>query len=655
MVRGCCLLFAFFIGGCATTTPPSQIRAVTRTPITAITDETLAIDYAAERSYRQGKSPIRLGLAFSGGGTKAAMFAHGVLHGLHNAGILQRVDAISTVSGGSYAAYWYFTKLIASRDEGFPSSGIFDDCLPTWWTKYDKLGVDHPLQIAMSRAENREYLENPDPRVISLPACPDENHFVARQGDPFRWQAHLARWPDVFRETPTPLTGDRQGRPNKEIREGLFAGLFIEPFTQLFRHKSSIPRLYQWGIERAWGLNPAIRNENAVYRAKRESDKWQYTNAAPLDGSHPARVDPTRVNWQALRSLYTHSATDGFPRQVPLWILNTNSGGKTPDSKANVRRIFELTPFGTGGEEFGYVNSIDAPLIEDLGTSVRASAGFADAQGLTRIASKIVDFVSFFVPGARWGVPVEVIKTSGEKIKLRLSDGGGAENLGLISLLRRGVKDIILVDAAEDVEGNMEDLCAVKEALGSDILLNFPTLQNFDQVCSGKLAYNLSDWKSPVVRGTATWKRDGVAVRESRIWLIKAAWNQNLLRKTYNEKKCGNIGYADCFLTVFYAHNTVFNIAGKDDPSMNMAFPQLPTAGSTINASSYLFWGYRELGRSMARQLDWDTTDGRLQSINPECYQRAATRIKKNRPYWQNDRRSLEPCPAAIATTAQSK
>ena len=37
----------------------------------------------------------KIGLALSGGGTKAAVFAHGVLHGLNDAGVLPHVDVIS--------------------------------------------------------------------------------------------------------------------------------------------------------------------------------------------------------------------------------------------------------------------------------------------------------------------------------------------------------------------------------------------------------------------------------------------------------------------------------------------------------------------------------------------------------------------------------
>ncbi|WCG84868.1 hypothetical protein [Pectobacterium sp. A5351] len=37
-----------------------------------------------------------------------------------------------------------------------------------------------------------------------------------------------------------------------------------------------------------------------------------------------------------------------------------------------------------------------------------------------------------------------------------------------------------------------------------------------------------------------------------------------------------------------------------------MYFPQINTADLTLNSSSYLFWGYRELGRYMASDMNID-------------------------------------------------
>ncbi len=52
-----------------------------------------------------GKDDL-FGLAFSGGGIRSATFNLGVLQGLSRAGLLKRVDYLSTVSGGGYIGSW---------------------------------------------------------------------------------------------------------------------------------------------------------------------------------------------------------------------------------------------------------------------------------------------------------------------------------------------------------------------------------------------------------------------------------------------------------------------------------------------------------------------------------------------------------------------
>lgn len=50
---------------------------------------------------------IRIGLAFSGGGFRAAAFHLGTLRSLNKLGLLEKVDVISTISGGSIAGAYY--------------------------------------------------------------------------------------------------------------------------------------------------------------------------------------------------------------------------------------------------------------------------------------------------------------------------------------------------------------------------------------------------------------------------------------------------------------------------------------------------------------------------------------------------------------------
>lgn len=47
-----------------------------------------------------------VGLAFSGGGIRSATFNLGILQGLAKKGLLQKIDYLSTVSGGGYIGSW---------------------------------------------------------------------------------------------------------------------------------------------------------------------------------------------------------------------------------------------------------------------------------------------------------------------------------------------------------------------------------------------------------------------------------------------------------------------------------------------------------------------------------------------------------------------
>lgn len=57
----------------------------------------------------------RIGLALSGGGYRAAAYHIGTMRALHKLGILDVVDVISSVSGGSITAAYY----VLNKDKGY--------------------------------------------------------------------------------------------------------------------------------------------------------------------------------------------------------------------------------------------------------------------------------------------------------------------------------------------------------------------------------------------------------------------------------------------------------------------------------------------------------------------------------------------------------
>ncbi|WP_162989585.1 patatin-like phospholipase family protein [Comamonas sp. lk] len=606
--------------------------------LAAMTAESLQREFQLENRYVQdmpdGRPGPRIGLALSGGGTKAGMFAHGVLHGLHQSGLLQHVHAISTASGGGYGAYWYFSKKMAwarAQKEGqnqFAFDSIFADCLPAWLVNKkdmeDSKYLRNSRQNAIASAQ-REAAAAAEPRPEAV--CLRNHHRVASipggDADPYRWQAHIVRWPDVFTDEITIPTGDKQNSPKRKIA-GYTIGAFLEIVPGFFGAQSAVINAYETGIERTWGLNP-------MPRSAADPDKhWAYTNAA--GEGHTLRVDGTKNTWAELRKMY-----DTDP-SLPVWILNTTQGQKS--ALPNAYSLYEITPFGHGSARIGRFETLP---FESITTGVRASAAFLDTQNVDPSLGALVykGFASL-LGAIQWGVNIPAVDpNTGRKGTIRLSDGGPIENTGALSLIRRGVSDLILADSAEDGRGLLEDLCNLRLMLKEEkVIFDFPALQDFAKHCeegSAKFAYNVSDWKSPVIEGYVRWPSEAAEPgRRINVYLIKPAWDE-LLTQEYANKgttigtECGTgPNQMNCWLPIYLQHDRSTTVG---DASDYMRFPQHGTVTATIDSSSYRFWAYRELARNLAVNLQFDPTTRRVKNVGEQCWQeRLKVNSKGERP-----------------------
>lgn len=604
----CAGVVAAGLGGCAGMAPP---------PADHLFDKADAAErFAHERQHLGGRQP-KLGLALSGGGTKAAVFSHGVMHGLADQGILDHVDVISSTSGGGYAAYWLMAKRLDAirnpRHYGGDYRAIFQDCFPAWMIA---AGDSAAYQKLLAAARQKALAAGQE-------VCRDVLHFSDRKGgDPYRWQAHLLRWPDVFEEGFTPLTGEPQSAPYfNEFVAGL-ATLLEGPFSWLGGERDSyLATSYQYGIERAWGLHP---RERAKHEPPDSRAAWDYTNASTEDPRWvrpPLHVDSGTMKWADLRAAYAQEPT------LPLWVLNTMQGQKA--KAPNPHNLFELTPFQYGSPRWGYVK--EPPPLESIAQGVRASAAFADSQGMWEPRKiKWLEAAARLFPGASWGVP---FRHPGSPGALRLSDGGGADNLALVSAVRRGLDDVIVVDTDHDPSGRMDQLCWSRNLLVAEgFRVSFPALDGFDEMCdrqlpgregAQQLAYNVSAWLNPVVHGTLTWPN---SQRVTHIWLIKAAWDEQAVRRAFNEAECGfDPGDVNCVLAMFWGN-------ARHEDGKFMSFPQHGTAALTLDGSANIVLAYREVGRMLARHLKRDG-QGRLSLLRAtQCHQPSHDRINGDRP-----------------------
>ncbi len=145
------LLLVFFLSIFVLLTSCAQ--RVWNTPIT----ETTSARYNFKNNLPQNSDDVFVVLAFSGGGTRAAALSYGVLEKLRDTPVtidgverrlLDEVDVISSVSGGSYTAAYYglFGDDIFAR---FAPEFLYED----WQSRLMRLAIKPQSLIAMSSSE----------------------------------------------------------------------------------------------------------------------------------------------------------------------------------------------------------------------------------------------------------------------------------------------------------------------------------------------------------------------------------------------------------------------------------------------------------------------------------------------------------------------
>lgn len=122
-----------------------------------ITDTNVTSRYDFRNKLPQNSDDVFVILAFSGGGTRAASFSYGVLEKLRDTSVtingkerrlLDEVDVITSVSGGSYTAAYY----------GLFGDEIFQNFAPSflyenWQSRLIKLGLRPNSLIAVARSD----------------------------------------------------------------------------------------------------------------------------------------------------------------------------------------------------------------------------------------------------------------------------------------------------------------------------------------------------------------------------------------------------------------------------------------------------------------------------------------------------------------------
>lgn len=555
---------------------------------------TIAHDYAIERMNRP--TP-QVGLALSGGGTRAGMFAFGVLQGLNDTDLLDKVDVISSVSGGGYAAYWLYARRLETI-AGEDYREAFADCRPDWWTAKD----DEQNKILM-----RHWGVGTIGFAAQVP-CPEPGGYEwSGKEDKYRWQAHIGQHPDLFRRQPQQFTGSNGAGPALAAVPAVVSVVIDTVFNPVISD-GYLGRKYEEGLSRVWGLTPDKRTDrNSLGLKYSTADKDIFGGPFVRSGNH---------TWAKIRELDLKSRNSNQP--LPLWIVNATVAQQDNATSTNEAAIFELTPFSYGSMLSGFRTTDTAPdILPELPSSVRASAAAGDGQNKSGMTPWLL---SATFPSGRWGVPVKNDPLGSKTSGYRLSDGGGSDNLALISLVKRGIKDIILVDAEADIEGRFEGLCvdmAILNKAGYE--LRFASLPDLKMLCKQhgfnslaealtpngpKRAYNVNAWINPVIKGeivpsdlTVAQRAEDKLLPKMQVWLIKLAWDQGKYRTAIIAKECETANHpVSCMVAL--------HLANQGNQNELLKFPHISTSGAGYNSSPTLFWAWRELGRTASSLLE---------------------------------------------------
>lgn len=526
-------------------------------------DEKEALDSLSERQLREhieapflagdAKRPA-LGIALAGGGSKASAFGIGVLAGLADTDLLDTANYISSVSGGSYAAYFHYAHHVLPRrsnDRERPTSKqLYWDCV-----LLPEPGATTPDTYNAIRKFGGCKSQHLQPMRRADESAPPDN----------RYQAFLRCQQDMLR----PGVCSTQ----TTTRDLGMSALAILGTVTLFPVSNVATTLFDWG----YGVSPSqstYRNGIGVGFGTTSVQPGELAQAsggrrlgitcAPESGaiakdcdSQGLFVTPNghELTFQELRAGLLASRQPGEV-PLPFWIINAAApryrsafGWWTLGSKDSTNSdMFEMTAVSHGSGRYGYVSAPVSLHRMNVLDAVGASAAFLDAnqtvvlqpwRGLVGVGLHLLnldwgsDIANYNVSDERrqlhkampfpfyWldsSISKLSTKTPAETNRIRSSfirliDGGNGENLGVYSLIKRKVKTILVVDASQDSKGQFLDICALAgrfenapKSVASHLYI--PGLQGFEDHCKklnlGKAGgYDLHAWKFdfPVLAG----------------------------------------------------------------------------------------------------------------------------------------------------------
>jgi len=446
--------------------------------------EILGRKYPEERSHLARKyarasdaldAEPRIGLALSGGGPRSASFTIGVLRALEEQGVMDRLDLISAVSGGSYAMYWYFSQ------NCYLNTGTTENFCPL----NDEISSDELKRLKTQRANFDR---------MSLFTAPEQNLHDPQSMDAHRFQISLEERSDLLTSIKAEGTMGKVLNYGEMAYKGGVYALSLPVhwlFNGLFDWNMNVNPshwYYKNGIERTYGYVPLSYN---LEKFANNEQIWFQRKAVA-----------TQVSFSQLRD-YLVNATKKKP--MPYFIINATGGhdrGYDAFGDGNHRQmhqaIFEFTPWLCGSDLFGYRGVDECEKDISFSRAISISGAAVDGQqeivdragkgtGESKSAAAAMNILNLDLgyrianPNTNsairllhWLAPFPLYfaadwlqgdRTTG----IHLSDGGHTDNLGVFSLVRRGTRKIIAVDAEQDQKSVFEGAHRLKVQLEKEL------------------------------------------------------------------------------------------------------------------------------------------------------------------------------------------
>ena len=502
-----------------------------------------------------------LGIALAGGGSKAAAFGSGVLAGMADEDLLDTAQYISTVSGGGYAAYFYYTHKIlpGQRRQSTgdyqrtpDSKALYRDCqrVPTG-------------QATLAVLQRIRLYRDGGCEVDELAPGRGE-----REAEKIKYQMFKRCQQDILQpgQCSTARTEEDLGISGWALSTTLLTAPLSWITTVLFDWgipTSPAANAYRDGIGMAYGTT--LTNTRPVLDLGKPGFIDMAVRCPPDAAAFavdctpgPNNSIPTPMSYNEFLKGLQSAKAGGSP--LPFWIINAvatknrsgfgwfTNAGKFDTVNSDT---FEMTAVSHGSGRYGFVSTNMGIHGFDVLMSVGAAAAFLDPnqnvaggrllRGPIGVAQRMfnvdwgIDISNYNVSDARRtlhtsmpfpffdaplsehivhrGQPDEDKERVGS-VFIRLIDGGNGDNLGLYSLLRRKVNIAVVSDAAADEYGAFDDLCEVRRRLSyaptsvaKDMII--PGLQNFGQHCDDlqkgvEVGYGVRAWpfeRYPVLLG----------------------------------------------------------------------------------------------------------------------------------------------------------